>query len=157
VIFLVDQSGSMGGSSIAEVRNALQLCLRSMIPGCRFNIVGFGTGFKPLFAESRPYDDATLAEASAYVANLQADRGGTEILPGLRFALESPRHDALFRQVIVLTDGQVTNTDAVLTLANEHAERARVFTFGIGKGASRHLVQGLARVGRGSAEFIFSG
>jgi len=35
LIFLVDRSGSMGGDSIEEVRNALQLCLRSMTPGCR--------------------------------------------------------------------------------------------------------------------------
>src|SRR5262249_21288789 len=39
VTLLVDRSGSMQGSSIEEVRNALQLCLRSMTPGCRFNIV----------------------------------------------------------------------------------------------------------------------
>ncbi len=35
VTFLVDRSGSMDGASIEEVRNALQLCLRSMTPGCR--------------------------------------------------------------------------------------------------------------------------
>src|SRR5262249_944793 len=39
VTFLVDRSGSMNGTSIEEVRNALQLCLRSMVPGCTFNIV----------------------------------------------------------------------------------------------------------------------
>ena len=43
VIFVIDRSGSMGGTSIAEVRNALQLCLRSLSPGCRFNIVSFGS------------------------------------------------------------------------------------------------------------------
>src|SRR5262245_50227708 len=43
VIFVADRSGSMGGSSIEEVRNALQLCLRSMGPGCYFNIIGFGS------------------------------------------------------------------------------------------------------------------
>jgi Ca-activated chloride channel family protein len=157
VIFLVDRSGSMGGSSIGEVRNALQLCLRSMIPGCRFNIIGFGTSFQPLFPESRAYDDASLAAASAHVAGLQADMGGTEILPALTYALESPRHESLHRQVIVLTDGEVTNTDAVLALASKHAHHARVFTFGIGAGASHHLVRGLARAGKGAAEFIYPG
>ena len=157
VVFLVDRSGSMGGGSIEEVRNALQLCLRSMIPGCRFNIIGFGSQFQPLFPESRLYDDASLTEASAHVAGLHADMGGTEVLPALRFALESPRHESLHRQVIVLTDGQVTNTDAVLALAGEHAPHARVFTFGIGRGASHHLVRGLARAGRGTAEFIYPG
>lgn len=157
VILLVDRSGSMEGSSIEEVRNALQLCLRSMTPGCRFNIIGYGSTFKSLFPESRAYDDASLAAASAHVAGLQADMGGTEVLPALKRALESPRDQSLQRQVLVLTDGQVTNTDAVIAVASEHAHHARIFTFGIGAGASHHLVRGLARAGRGAAEFIYPG
>ena len=85
VMFLVDRSGSMEGTSIDEVRNALQLCLRSMIPGCTFNIVGFGSGYESLFPESRPYDEASLAEASAHVNAMRANLGGTEILPALQF------------------------------------------------------------------------
>lgn len=157
IVFLVDRSGSMGGKSIAEVRNALQLCLRSMIPGCFFNIVGFGSKIDPLFPQSRTYDERSLAEASEHVAGLEADLGGTEILPALKSVLETPRHGSLPRQVVVLTDGEVTNTDAVLALAAEHARDARIFTFGIGTSASHHLVRGLARAGRGVAEFIHPG
>ena len=157
IIFLVDESGSMQGSSIEQVRNALQLCLRSMIPGCRFNIVSFGSNFEALFPESRPYDETSLAAASAFVANMSADRGGTEILPALESVLTQKHAAELSRQVVVLTDGQVSNTDAVLALAKAHANTTRVFTFGIGAGASRHLVQGLARAGGGSAESIFPG
>jgi Ca-activated chloride channel family protein len=156
IVFVVDRSGSMGGRSIAEVRNALQLCLRSMTPGSRFNIVGFGSRFETLYPASRAYDDASLAAASAHVETLDADLGGTEILPALQFALERPR-GPLDRQVIVLTDGQVTNTDDVLALARAHADSARIFTFGIGPGASHHLVRGLARAGGGAAEFIHPG
>lgn len=155
ITFLVDRSGSMGGTSIEEVRNALQLCLRSMVPGCRFNIVGFGSTFQPLFPESRPYDEASLADASAHVSALEADLGGTEILPALKFVLEQRGSRTLPRQIVVLTDGEVTNTDAVLSLAKEHAADGRIFTFGIGAGASHHLVNGLARAGGGTAEFIF--
>lgn len=157
VIFVVDRSGSMGGTSIDEVRDALQLCLRSLTPGCRFNIVGFGSTFGSLFPESRPYDQAALDEATRHVAALAADLGGTEILDPLSFVLESKPNRRLARQVVVLTDGQVTNTDAVLRVASSHAATARIFTFGIGAGASHHLVRGLARAGRGTAEFIYPG
>jgi hypothetical protein len=157
VTFLVDRSGSMNGTSIEEVRNALQLCLRSMVPGCTFNIVGFGSTFQALFQESRAYDEASLAEASAHVGALQADLSGTEILPALEFVLEQPHQQTLARQIVVLTDGQVTNTDAVLALASRHAARSRIFTFGIGAGSSHHLVKGLARVAGGTAEFIYPG
>ena len=88
VVFVVDRSGSMGGSSIEEVRNALQLCLRSMIPGCRFNIIGFGSRVEALFPASREYDERSLKAASDHVAGMQADLGGTEILPALKFAFE---------------------------------------------------------------------
>ena len=157
LILLVDRSGSMAGKSIQEVRNALQLCLRSMTPGCSFNIVGFGSTYESLFPESRPYNDGSLAVANAHVTSLDANLGGTEILSALRFALEGRPCEGLPRQIVVLTDGEVTNTDAVLELAARHASHARIFTFGIGAGASHHLVNGLARKGGGSAEFIYPG
>jgi hypothetical protein len=128
-----------------------------MIPGCRFNIIGFGSTYHALFPETRAYDDRSLKAASEHVTGLQADLGGTEILPALTFALEQPRHPSLPRHIVVLTDGEVTNTDAVMALASKHAADARVFTFGIGAGASQHLVRGLARAGRGAAEFIYPG
>jgi hypothetical protein len=157
IVFVVDRSGSMEGTSIEEVRNALQLCLRSMISGCRFNIVGFGATYESLFPETRAYDQSSLDAASRHVRELRANLGGTEILPALEFTLSQPRHAELSRQVVILTDGQVTNTDAVLALVAKHAAEARVFTFGIGAGASQHLVRGLARAGGGAAEFIYPG
>lgn len=157
IIFVVDRSGSMEGSSIDEVRNALQLCLRSMIAGCRFNIVGFGSTHETLFSETRAYDQRSLDEANKHIRDLRANLGGTEILEPLKVALEQPLHAELPRQIVVLTDGQVTNTDAVLALASQHAATARIFTFGIGAGASQHLVRALARAGGGSAEFIYPG
>lgn len=157
VIFLVDRSGSMQGTSIEEVRNALQLCLRSMIAGCRFNIIGFGSSYVALFEESQLYAEQSLSEASAHVSALTANLGGTELLAALEFALTQKHAGGLVRQVVILTDGQITNTDAVLNLAGQHAAGARIFTFGIGTGASPHLVRGLARAGGGTAEFIYPG
>jgi Ca-activated chloride channel family protein len=45
----------------------------------------------------------------------------------------------------------------VLALAKTQAGGMRIFSLGIGAGASQHLVRGLARAGRGSAEFIYPG
>jgi Ca-activated chloride channel homolog len=156
ILFVVDRSGSMGGTSIEEVRNALQLCLRSLIPGCCFNIIGFGSTYQSLFPKPRPYDDDSLAAASAHVRDMQADLGGTEILPVLTFVLDQPR-GTLPRAIVLLTDGEVTNTDAIIALARARRAGARIFTFGIGAGASHHLVNGVARSGDGVAEHIYPG
>jgi Ca-activated chloride channel family protein len=154
IVFVVDRSGSMSGSSIVEVRNALQLCLRSMIEGCRFDIIGFGSRVETLFGKSRGYDDASLSQASEHVRALEADLGGTEILEPLRQVFSKAPAAGTVRQVVVLTDGEVTNTDAVLELVKANSATNRVFAFGIGAGASAHLVRGLARAGGGTAEFV---
>jgi Ca-activated chloride channel family protein len=157
VVFLIDRSGSMQGSSIEQVCNALQLCLRSLESGCAFDIVGFGSSFESLFGECRAYDERSLADAHRHVASLQASLGGTELLPALESVLSSAARRERVLQLVVLTDGQVTNTDAVLDAVRRCRDRVRVFTFGIGRGASHHLVRGLARAGRGAAEFIYPG
>ena len=157
VIFLVDRSGSMAGESIAQVRAALQLCLRSLRDGDRFNIVGFGSTFGALFPGSVVYGQDTLEQASRHVDGLDADMGGTEILPALGMVLSQEPAAGLARQVVVLTDGEVSNEAAVIELAERHRARTRIFTFGIGSGASEYLVRSLARVTRGEAEFIHPG
>jgi len=157
VVFLVDRSGSMQGSSIEQVRNALQICLRSLEAGCAFNIVGFGSTFESMFNEVRPYDEGSLTEASAYTAQLGASLGGTELLPAIEFVLEQAQRRERMTQLVVMTDGQVTNSDAVIDAVRRRSQHVRVFTFGIGRGASHHLVKGLARAGGGVAEFVYPG
>ena len=157
VVFLVDRSGSMNGDSIEAVRRALQLCLRSLEEGDAFDVVGFGSTFQTLFGAPRPYAQASLEEASAHVERLQADLGGTEILPALRSVLERPCASGLRREVVLLTDGEVSNDDAVVALAREHAATTRVFAFGIGHAASEHLVRAVARASGGAAEMILPG
>ena len=110
-----------------------------------------------MFNEVRPYDERSLTEASAYVAKLGASLGGTELLPAIEFVLEQAARSERITQLVVMTDGQVTNTDAVIEAVRRRSQHVRVFTFGIGRGASHHLVKGLARAGGGVAEFVYPG
>jgi Ca-activated chloride channel family protein len=102
-------------------------------------------------------DEASLDEATKYIERTEADLGGTELLQPLTKLLEARRDEARSRRILVLTDGQVSNEDEVLALARKHADTARIFAFGIGAGASEHLVRGTARASRGAAEMIFPG
>ncbi len=157
VVFLVDRSGSMSGSSMEQVRSALQLCLRSLREGDRFDVVGFGSTFQALFGVSRPYGQDALDAAAAAVDAMEADLGGTELLPALASVLEREPLEGLAREVVLLTDGEVTDEAAVAALAARHRGHARVFTFGIGFGASEFLVRAVARAAGGEAEMIHPG
>eukprot|EP00731_Ephydatia_muelleri_P029233 Em0020g877a len=156
-IFLVDRSGSMGGEFIKSARETLILFLKSIPPGCSFNIIGFGSNYRSLFPSSVPYNQENLDRAIQHAERVEADLGGTELLPPLRFIFGQRLLEGLPRQVFVLTDGSVSNTEACIQEVKRNVESARCFTFGIGSGVSTYLVNGLAQAGNGTAEFIQSG
>ena len=160
LVFVIDRSGSMGGSKIEHARKALQLFLRSLPEDCYFNIIGFGsrTDFCFDLGAAVPYNDQTLARATAHIAGMGANLGGTELLAPLKAVFASPTRPGFSRQVFVLTDGQVSNTNTVIQAVASALKAAtsptRVFTLGLGNGASRALVNGMARAGNGTAFFI---
>jgi Ca-activated chloride channel family protein len=155
VIFVLDCSSSMHGDSIREAKAALQLCLRSLNLGDRFNICCFGSRYELLHPEPVVYSDATLKDAIQYVQGIEARLGGTELLPPLQTVLTTPTTGV--RQLIVLTDGEISNEAAVMKLARTHRAQNRIFAFGIGHAPSASLVRGLARASAGAAEFISPG
>jgi len=157
VLFLLDCSGSMNGRSIAEARRALALCVRALGTSDTFNVVRFGSTSQSLWPVPKQLSEQTLAEATTYIAATQADLGGTEILAPLTQLLEAKSDPTRARRILILTDGQVSNEDEILSLARRHAGTSRIFTFGIGAGASEHLVRGTARASRGAAEMIYPG
>ncbi|XP_051961681.1 von Willebrand factor A domain-containing protein 5B1-like [Xyrauchen texanus] len=156
-IFLIDRSGSMSGVNINRVKDAMVVILKSLFPACLFNIVGFGSKFKTLFATSQSYDEETLALACEHVKKIRADMGGTNILAPLNWILRQPIQRGHPRLLFLLTDGAVSNTGKVIELLRRHARFTRCYAFGIGPGACRRLVLGLAAVSRGTAEFLAEG
>jgi hypothetical protein len=81
--------------------------------------VGFGSTYQFLFQKSMDYNDSSLQKASTAVERMTADLGGTEILEPIRVILEDHADPEYARQVFVLTDGEVGNTDAILSLVRE--------------------------------------
>ncbi len=156
VVFIVDRSGSMAGESFEEARAALMLCLRSLEEGDRFNVVGFGSTMDMMFTAPVAYDQKNLDITTALAGKWIADLGGTEILAPLKAVLEKAERGRKL-DVLLLTDGEVGNEREVIELAGKHRKNARIFSFGIGRGASGTLVRGVARASGGMAEFIFPG
>lgn len=154
IIFVIDRSGSMSGSRIQQAKEALLLFLKSLPPGCYFNVVGFGSNFEVLFEEgSREYCEETLKVACEHQKRMDANLGGTEILQPLKHIYDKPPMTTHCREILIMTDGEVSNTEAVISLVKRNASNSRLFSFGIGAGASTALVKGIARAGGGTAEF----
>jgi len=153
-IFVLDRSGSMSGGQIRKAADALQLFLRSLPPSCCFDIIGFGSHWESLFGKSVSYGAETLKTASEHAKCVQADLGGTELLSPLRAIFLRNTPPGHVRRLVVLTDGQVSNTEQVFEAVRDNAASTAVFTVGIGSSVSHHLVEGIAEAGGGSAEFV---
>ncbi|CAL8070793.1 unnamed protein product [Calicophoron daubneyi] len=155
VYFVVDRSGSMSGSNIQHASSSLLLFLKSLPAGCRFQIIGFGSGHDCLFQEPTDYNETSLERALQYQREMTANMGGTEVLPALKTAFDSPLSgQGWYKQIVFLTDGDVSNADEVIGLVSSNVDKGRLFAIGIGEGCSTNLVSGVARAGRGMAAFI---
>lgn len=152
VVFLLDRSGSMAGSSMPEARTALRLCLRQLREGDRFNILAFDDAIEPFASAMVPFTQATLQRADVWLTSVDA-RGGTELLaPMLEAAKLAP--DGV---IVVLTDGEVGNEDEILAAFASARKSARVYSFGIGTNVSDALLQALAEKTGGAVEMIHPG
>jgi hypothetical protein len=56
-------------------------------------------------------------------------------------------------QIFLLSDGEVDNTDEVLSSVSVHKNRYRIFTVGIGSEADAELIEGLAEISNGTSQF----
>jgi len=152
IIFVLDCSGSMGGSSIAGAQEALKHCIQGLVSETPFNIITFGSEHRKLFDEIVPCTDENRKAALTFVEKIDADMGGTEIFAPLVAAYAMM--GKAFCNIFLLTDGEVYNIDEVTELAGKHRDRARVFSFGIGYGPSHALIEGVATASGGGAVFI---
>lgn len=154
IVFVVDRSGSMEGK-LNLVVAAMNIFLKSLPVGVKFNICSFGSKHSFLFTKSKTYDQSSLADALQHLKSFAANYGGTEMLRPVRETVDR-RFTSLPLEVMILTDGEIWN-QAELFNYIAGIDNARFFTLGIGDGASSALVEGIARAGNGFAQFVAEG
>lgn len=158
IVFICDCSGSMLGRKIDDLRSVLQLFLKSLPVGVKFNVCSFGTAYSFLFPKgSMPYDQTTLDEAVRHVQGFKADLGGTEVIGPVE-AVFKKRYTDMNLEVFVLTDGDIWNQQGLFDVVNREVQASdgaiRLFSLGVGRSVSHSLVEGLARAGRGFAQTV---
>jgi Ca-activated chloride channel family protein len=157
VIFVIDNSGSMGGVSIIQAKASLIYALGRLQPGDRFNVIRFDHTMDVLFPAPVQADREHLGQATSFVGALQAN-GGTEMVPAMRAALSDKSGDDAnhVRQVVFLTDGAIGNEQELFETISALRGRSRVFMVGIGSAPNTYLMTRAAELGRGAYSHIGS-
>ena len=154
-VFVVDVSGSMNGFPLDVAKNLLRDLIRSLKPTDTFNIILFAASNRALAEKSLPATEGNLDRAVRLLES-QSGGGGTELLPALHRALNLPAEEGRARSIVVVTDGFVTIEREAFELVRNSLDKASLFSFGIGSSVNRHLVEGLAKAGRGEPLIITS-
>lgn len=153
IVFILDKSGSMHGTAIAQAKQAIRLAIARLPGDARFNLIAFDNTAHPLFNGLRPANEKSITRAFEALDQLDAD-GGTEMREALNLALDSPRDGDRLMQVVFLTDGSVSNEQELFDLIDRRLGEARLFTVGIGPAPNSFFMRRAAEAGRGTFTYI---
>lgn len=153
MVFVIDRSGSQMGAPLEKAKETLRYVLDHMNPNDTFQVIDFGTTSNALFAAPQKASAAMKREARAYIDALEAN-GGTMMAEAIERVCAMPADDNRLRIVTFMTDGYVGNDLEVLALVERLRGTSRWFPFGTGNSVNRFLIDGMARLGGGEAEYV---
>ncbi|KAF5581055.1 hypothetical protein FPCIR_10444 [Fusarium pseudocircinatum] len=170
ILFLLDQSGSMGWTSgspdygrrrtgsrkIDVMREAMLLALSGIPSTCVFNVISWGSATMGLWESSRPHTKKNIREAKSYVSQVEADMGGTDLLRALESVVKRRVQDRS-TQIIILTDGELEPEDSIQFIWKKRqlfGDSIRFFALGIGDEVSHRLVESIAECGGGYSDVV---
>lgn len=150
VVFVLDRSGSMDGAPIKQGRAAVAACLGALGENDLFGLVAFNDGvdlFKPGMV---PASAANREEARKFLDGIRA-RGGTELAAAVRATADLLGSGGP-GDVLIVTDGQVMGTEAILRTARDSG--LRLHCLGIGSASEDRFLTLLARETGGVSRFL---
>lgn len=153
VVFLLDKSGSMMGPPIEAAKALVVRALEQLGPEDTFQIVAFDGAAYAMSDKPLPSSPENVARARSWLSRLSGG-GGTEMLSGILQALSPAEDPRRLRMVVFCTDAFIGNEYEILSAIRERRGGARVFAFGIGSSVNRFLIEGMAREGRGAADYV---
>lgn len=148
LIFLIDTSGSMGGTPLEQAKKVISLMIESLEDADRLELIEFGSAPRRWQKAPVVMTREGKKEALKWVRNLQAS-GSTEMRAAVLEALRPLRPDAQ-RQIVLITDGFVGFEREITREVLERLPRSsRLHTLGVGSSVNRTLTRPVARAGAG--------
>jgi Ca-activated chloride channel family protein len=151
--FLVDRSGSMAGEKWTKTADALIAFVKATSQHDRVWITFFESDHRD-FAERPLERDALLRDPNFQSLAKLGTGGGTELLPALRHVLDIHQRFSARRRshIILITDGQVANEEAVLKEVSGMG--LPVHCFGIDHAVNEAFLRQLSGQQRGTSVFL---
>ncbi len=153
MIFVLDCSGSMGGRPIELAKGAIIRALQQLEDGDSFQVIRFSNDASQLGAQPLKATDTNIRKAIKYVEALEG-QGGTEMIEGIKAALDFDHDPKRLRVVSFMTDGYIGNEADILAAVHEKVGGSRIFSFGVGSSVNRFLLERMAGLGRGAVAYI---
>ena len=153
MVFVIDCSGSMNGRPLEQAKNAVSAALDQLQEGDTFQIIRFSENSTQLGRAPLPATRQNLQLARRYLAGLHGT-GGTQMIEGIKAALDFPHDPARLRFVSFMTDGYIGNETDIIAAVHDRIGAARIFSFGVGSSVNRYLLERMAKEGRGAVAYL---
>jgi len=153
MVFVLDCSGSMNGWPLNRSKDAVNAALDNLQEGDTFQIIRFSENSTQLGATPLPATRENIARGRQYLKSLNST-GGTQMIEGIKAALDFPHDPARLRFVSFMTDGYIGNELDIIGAVHERIGDARIFSFGVGSSVNRYLLERMAKEGRGAVAYL---
>ncbi|HLP51962.1 MAG TPA: VWA domain-containing protein [Chitinophagales bacterium] len=162
-VLIIDHSGSMSGTKMAQANEAAEFIVNNLNNGDRFNIVQFDDVAESLSPQFLNYTIQNKNTALNYINGISAS-GSTNISGSFDKAVPmySASGSSRAKIIIFFTDGQpsagITNSTQLIAhvknLITNTAPDINLHVFGIGSDVNTNLLTELATQNNGSAAFL---
>jgi Ca-activated chloride channel homolog len=154
MVFLIDCSGSQSGAPLQKAKETMHYVLDHMNDDDTFQVITFNNSAEELFPQAQKATAEMRRRARNFIDGVQA-RGGTWMAPAVEKACSLPPDKNRLRIVTFMTDGYVGNDFQILGLIKKLRGTSRWFPFGTGNSVNRFLIDNIAKVGGGEAEYVY--
>ncbi|MHA1576399.1 MAG: VWA domain-containing protein, partial [Candidatus Thorarchaeota archaeon] len=158
-VFILDKSGSMGGTKIEQARSAFNSMIETLLPSDLFNVVAFDNEITTLWVEPHSASETSIEDAQSWVNNIQAG-GSTNFHGAMMTGLEMMIPGENVKAVLMLSDGlptagDIQSTGGILAAVEEANDLGvSISTVAFGSDSDENLMANLASQHDGFFVFI---
>lgn len=150
ILIMFDISGSQGGWPIQKQKEVVNHILDRLSPNDRLAVMAFnGSQYWAFNAfEVREANETNIQIARNFINNQNAS-GGTNLYGAIDNYLKMPTKDEMSRYFVFLTDGFITNEEAIFERIENDPSEPTIFTYGAGGSLNHYFLEKCAEIGNG--------